>query len=139
MYKVQLLGDNKEIRNKSLLYINYKKINDYDYKFPKIGKYIIQIIFKSSLTNMGSMFQFCSSLTSLNLSNFNTNNVTNMSKMFFNCFSLTSLNLSNFNTNNVTNMSYMFYKCSSLTSLNLSNFNTNNVNNMSFMFCDCSS
>ena len=62
-----------------------------------------------------------------------------MSYMFYYCSSLTSLNLSNFNTNNVTNMSYMFYNCSSLTFLNLSNFNTNNVNNMSYMFYDCSS
>ena len=38
--------------------------------------------------------------------------------MFYNCSSLTYLNLSNFNTNNVNNMSYMFYNCSSLTSLN---------------------
>ena len=50
--------------------------------------------------------------------------------MFNKCSSLTSLNLSNFNTNNVTNMDSMFNKCSSLTSLNLSNFNTNNVTNM---------
>ena len=57
-----------------------------------------------------------------------------MSGMFCNCSSLTSLNLSNFNTNNVTNMYCMFCDCSSLTSLNLSNFNTNNVNNMSYMF-----
>ena len=28
--------------------------------------------------------------------------------MLFNCFSLTSLNLSNFNTNNVINMNHMF-------------------------------
>ena len=34
--------------------------------------------------------------------------------------SITSLNLSNFNTNNVQDMEYMFNKCSSLTSLNLS-------------------
>ena len=50
-----------------------------------------------------------------------------MCAMFFKCYSLTSLNLSNFNTKNVQNMSYMFNECSSLTSLNLSNFNTNNV------------
>ena len=31
---------------------------------------------------MNRMFYYCSSLTSLNLSNFNTNNVTNMSDMF---------------------------------------------------------
>ena len=54
------------------------------------------------------MFCYCSSLTYLDLSNFNTNNVKDMSYMFCDCSSLTSLNLSNFNTNNVTNMSYMF-------------------------------
>ena len=41
-----------------------------------------------------------------------------MSFMFSWCSSLTSLNLLNFNTNNVNNMSYMFDDCSSLTSLN---------------------
>ena len=61
-------------------------------------------------------------------------NVNNMSYMFSNCSSLPSLNLSNFNTNNVKDMNHMFSSCSSLTSLNLSNFNTNNVNNMSEMF-----
>ena len=50
--------------------------------------------------------------------------------MFSECSSLISLNLSNFNTNNVKDMSYMFQLCSSLTSLNLSNFNTFKVNNM---------
>ena len=38
--------------------------------------------------------------------------------MFYGCNKLTSLDLSNFNTNNVNDMSYMFYDCSSLTSLN---------------------
>ena len=54
------------------------------------------------------MFSDYSSLTSLNLSNFNNNNVKDMSHLFSYCRSLTSLNLSNFNTNNVTNMKYMF-------------------------------
>jgi len=54
--------------------------------------------------------------------------------MFCYCSSLTYLDLSNFNTNNVKDMSYMFCYCSSLTSLNLSNFNTNNVKNMNSMF-----
>ena len=57
-----------------------------------------------------------------------------MSYMFYNCSSLTSLNLSNFYTYNVQNMSYMFYNCCSLTSLNLSNFNAYNADNMSRMF-----
>ena len=41
-----------------------------------------------------------------------------MNLMFGDCSSLTSLNLSNFNTNNVQDMSGMFSGCSSLTSLN---------------------
>ena len=59
-----------------------------------------------------------------------------MSSMFYGCSSLKTLNLSNFNTYNVTNMIYMFAKCSSLTELNLSNFNfnINNVTNMHGMF-----
>ena len=56
-----------------------------------------------------------------------------MSYKFRGCSSLTSLNLSNFNTNNVNNMSYMFCDYSKLTSLNLSNFNINNVNNVNDM------
>ncbi len=42
------------------------------------------------------------------------------------CSSLTSLNLFNFNNNNIDNMSCVFCECSSLTSLNLFNFNHNN-------------
>ena len=57
-----------------------------------------------------------------------------MSGMFFECSSLTNIDLSNFNAQNVTNMSFMFYKCSSLTNIDLSNFNTQNVTDMSFMF-----
>ena len=57
-----------------------------------------------------------------------------MNHMFSDCSSLTSLNLSNFNTNNVTNMWYMFHNCPSLTYLNLSNFNSKNVKNMLFIF-----
>ena len=50
--------------------------------------------------------------------------------MFYGCNSLSSLDLSNFNTQNVTDMGYMFAGCNSLSSLNLSNFNTQNIINM---------
>ena len=58
------------------------------------------------------MFRGCSSLTELNLSNFNTNNVTDIGCMFSGCSSLTELNFSNFNIDKVTNIFIMFYKCS---------------------------
>ena len=90
-----------------------------------------------NVTDMSYMFSGCQKLSSLNLSNFNTAKVTNMSSMFSDCQELSSLNLSNFNTAKVTNMSCMFYKCQKLPSLDLSNFNTAKVTDMSYMFYGC--
>ena len=138
--KTTLLTDlNNEIKEKCIFFLNDKIINDIVCDISKKGKYKLKIIVTKPLINIDSMFLCCRSLISVNLSNFNSNNVTNMSCMFRNCSSLNSLNLSNFNTNNVKYMNDMFYGCSSLTSLNLSNFNTNNVNNMNHMFYKCSS
>ena len=69
----------------------------------------------SNVSLMNNMFNGCSSLTSLDLSNFNTSNVTNMGSMFHGCSSLTSLDLSNWNTSNVTRAYNRFYNCTSLT------------------------
>ena len=41
-----------------------------------------------------------------------------MSGMFNECSGLTNIDLSNFNTNNVTDMSCMFYGCENLTKKN---------------------
>ena len=137
---INLLGNvNKEIIKTSIFYLNNKKIKNINYVFSNEGRYKLKVILKESLINMRYLFSDCNSLTSLNLSNFNINNVYDMSHMFDNCYSLTSLDLINFNTNNVKNMSCMFDNCRSLTSLNLSTFNTNNVNNMSHMFYNCCS
>ena len=86
---------------------------------------------------MSYMFYNCSSLTSLDVTHFNTANVRDMDNMFFSCSSLTSLDVTNFNTVNVTDMSYMFFNCLSLTSLDVTNFNTAEVTNMSYMFINC--
>ena len=92
----------------------------------------------SNTTSMREMFSNCSGLTSLDLSSFDTSNVTIMIDMFSTCCGLTSIDLSSFNTSSVTNMLQMFYGCSSLTSLDLSNFNTSNVTNMGSIFFNCS-
>ena len=91
----------------------------------------------SNVTNMNNMFYNCRSLTSLDLSNFDTYNVISMTYMFYGCSGLTSLDLSGWDTSKVTNMSYMFYRCRSLTSLNVTNFDTSKVNNMNSMFRSC--
>ena len=68
------------------------------------------------------MFAGCSSLTSLDLSSFNTSQVTDMRGLFDGSKNLTSLNVSSFNTSNVTCMCRLFCNCTHLTFLDLSNF-----------------
>ena len=92
----------------------------------------------SAVTSMSRMFAYCSGLTSLDLSGFNTSAVTSMLSMFESCSGLTSLNLSGFDTSAVTSMDSMFYSCSGLTSLDLSGFDTSAVTSMSRMFAYCS-
>lgn len=46
--------------------------------------------------------------------------------MFYTC-GVSSLDLSNFNTENVTNMALMFVNCNQLTWIDLSSFNTAKV------------
>jgi len=55
-----------------------------------------------------------------------------MNYIFASCSSLASINLSNFDTSKVIKMEGMFASYSSLTSINLSNFNTSKVINMVF-------
>ncbi len=91
-----------------------------------------------------SIFSNCSSLTTIDLSSFNTKKITafggsSSGSMFSDCSSLTTLDLSSFDTSKVTNMNGMFNNCSSLTNLDLSNFNTSNVTQMFSMFQQCSS
>ena len=87
---------------------------------------------------MSNMFDSCSSLTSLDVTHFNTANVTDMHYMFSNCVALTSLYLTNFNTEKVTYMYGMFSSCSSLTTIYASSkFVTTQVSNSSGMFYNC--
>ena len=89
-----------------------------------------------TITNCYNLFNQAQNLISIDLTNFNTNNVTDMSDMFGFCYNLTG-NIPNFNTSKVINMKRMFYGCSNLTG-NIPNFNTNNVTNMVYMFGYCS-
>lgn len=103
------------------------------------GNWNIPVTNFDGVTKMNDMFYNCRSLTSLDLSHFNTSKVTDMSAMFFYCRSLTTLDLSHFDTSNVTNMAWMFSNCNSLTTMDLSHFDTSNVTNMYCMFWDCTS
>ena len=89
----------------------------------------------SNVTNMHATFDQVAAST-LDLSNLDTSSVTTMAGMFRQC-QATSLDLSNFDTSSVTDMSQMFYQARQLTSLNVSSFDTSHVTDMNSMFQTC--
>lgn len=91
----------------------------------------------SKVKNMHGMFMDMESLQTINLSGFNTSNVEYMDRMFFMTTAnppITNLDLSSFNTSKVTNMERMFVGLANLQNLNVSSFDTRNVTNMEAMF-----
>ena len=98
-----------------------KKYNVWIYS--KNGKFVLP-------ADSSNMFYYCSGLTSLDLTSFDTSNVTNMSSMFYLCSGLTTLDLSCFKETNVTDVTYMFAYCTNLVSVNLNGFNTAKVEKM---------
>ena len=95
------------------------------------------VSFNNSGISLNNMFSSCSSLTSLDLSNFDTTNVKYMYSMFNTCSSLTTLDLSSFNTTNVTDMGYMFNGCSKLSNLTLGTDWASNSSISSFSLFSC--
>ncbi|EAF9641640.1 BspA family leucine-rich repeat surface protein, partial [Listeria monocytogenes] len=102
---------------------------------------IKSIVFEGQVVASGSLHYLFgyTSVTSLDVSSFDTSQVTDMSRMFELTRYLTSLDLSGFDTSQVTDMSRMFGSPSSQipsgwTTLNLSSFDTSQVTNMANMF-----
>ncbi len=110
---------------------------NYYYKFKDVGYFTIKYSFSNNLTNTDNMFNGCSCIKNIDLSNLNTKNITSMNSMFKGCSSLMKVDLTKFNSQNVKDMSSMFYCCKSLKYLDLSNFNTQNVTSMNSMFEGC--
>ena len=150
--------DTSNLTNMYALFSGYTKLENLDismFNMSKLsGKYgslyntfcecsnLKSIVFPTTVafdseSTMTRAFESCTSLTTLDLSSFNTTNVTDMSRLFYNCSSLTSLDLSNFDTSNVIDMNYMFTYCNSLITLDLSSFNTSNVTKMYGIFQYC--
>ena len=91
----------------------------------------------ASVTNMQSLFSGCSSLTALNVSNWDTSSVTTLNNMFSNCNSLTYLDVSGWDTSSVMNMGSLFNNCYSLKSLDVSGWDTSSVTNVNSLFNNC--
>lgn len=89
------------------------------------------------LESMASIFKYCSSLTSIDLSGWNLNNVTSMESLFQYCSGLASVTLPKVTSKKIQNMQYMFNGCSALTSVDLSGWNVENVRMMTNLFKGC--
>ena len=90
----------------------------------------------NEISDMGSMFENCKSLISLDLSFIDTSKVSNMSSAFNNCGNLKFLNLPNFNIISAQDMTSIFKGCNSLKFINAYSFIGNNDINLEDIFND---
>ena len=88
---------------------------------------------------MTSMFGNCSSLTSLDVSNFDTSKVTSINSMFDNCSKLTSLDLSGWDTSSVTDIRRVFALCEKLQNLDISGWVIQNITSTRAIVASCKS
>ena len=136
----QVFGyDFKKISYPSKIIINNeeKNISSTSYDFSE-EENTVEFIWDYIVKDCYSMFNGCSDITEIDVSNFDVSQVTYMNSMFRGCSSLTSLDLSNFDFSMVTCVEYMFYGCSKLEYINIYNFNKNVINEYHFtdMFFD---
>ena len=103
------------------------------------GTWGAESIDTSLMTSFSDLFYGCSSLTQVDVSNWNTNNVKDMQYLFCGCSSLQSVgDLSNWDVSKVNYMQRMFYDCKNLQSVgDLSNWDVSNVWRIDSMFCGC--
>lgn len=90
-------------------------------------------------TSLGGWFMNFGGLEEIEgLENLVTSEVTGMQNLFQGCMSLTALDLTTFNTQNVTDMSYLFWECRNLQTVYVgSGWTTANVNLGIGMFYNC--
>ena len=91
----------------------------------------------SSVTEMNSFFEGCTSLSTVDLRNKEAPNVLNMNSMFRDCIDLLSVNLAGFNAVKVQDLSFLFYECANITSIDLSSFDTPDLIYLACIFSGC--
>jgi surface protein len=97
----------------------------------------VNTMVNTSHNSLDYMFDGCTSLTTVNTTDWDTSNVTTMNSMFYSCVSLTQLDLSSFDTSNVTYMNNMFYNCVALETLDIRNFTAPSFGQTDGVFDGC--
>lgn len=118
---------------------NVKSMNRMFYYVEKLTSLDISNFEFDDLINAESMFAFCEDLKIIQLNEkARTDNLKVMDKMFKGCTSLQYINISNFDLSNVLTLDELFYGCNNLESLNISNIKINPLlQSASGMFSDC--
>lgn len=96
--------------------------------------YEIANVDTSNIEDFREMFNNCTKLTQLNLSNWNMNNATSTYQMFGYCSALQRVDLSGFVGGNLDAMNNMFLSCSKLTEIILKDFNPQKVTTSRYAF-----
>ena len=93
---------------------------------------------KIPLTVCAGLFEKCLTLTTIDVSGFDTSEVASFSIMFNGCTALTTISgLDTLNTTNATNFSSMFNGCSALAEIDIRSFDASKVTNTAGMFNGC--
>lgn len=100
----------------------------------------LENIVAPDLTGVAHLFANCTSLESIDLSGFDTQNVMYMEGLFEGCTSLKEIKMGGkFSTKNVVCTNYMFSGCTSLEHIDMTGFDTSNLYYANCMFANCSS
>ena len=89
----------------------------------------ITVLDFSNTEDFSYAFRNCTSIKSLDLSNFNTTKATGMTGTFFSCSSLTSIELNRFPIS-ITSLNELFSRCSSLENISIKVERVQSVDNM---------
>ena len=116
---------------------NQTKIK-YEYNF-QLNNNEITLIWYNPLKYTNCMFRDCTTITEIDLSNFDDSQLTQMKYMFRGCISLKKIEMSNIKGNKVTDAGYLFSWCNKLETLDLANFQAPNNNYLHYMFANCTS
>ena len=109
--------------------IQVKEKQNTFYIFPSSGNHIVYTLINiNNCTSLNNLLEGATNMTSISFTTeFNTENVENINFMFDYCSSLISINFSNLNTKNIRTMEGMFYSCISLYSMDFSNLDLRNA------------
>jgi surface protein len=110
-----------------------------NYVFPQAGNHTIYLSIKiDKLNSLCKMFYQIDRLASIVFTKkLDTKNITSMERMFVHCDSLSSIDMSHFNIENVENLDYFMYSSINLVSLKLPKSKASKLVKANHMFEEC--